>query len=431
MKRNALIVLLSGLVIMIIAICLEESMLNQLNSTNGSCGLNKIVLTAQRQSGSDNSSYPNLDDINYLAKKLPGSNLSYLARQYAIVEGNHNTAQVKVLGTNERQIRFNYLDIEAGGMWTREAEREGQQVAVISADLAARLYGSADVKGVEITIQGRPFLITGVFKSGAALLDRLTADGIPEVYIPGEAFYKVVQNPFIREIQIESSQQSNNDVAESISNLLAGMGKVQNYFAVIDYHPTRLLMEQVPKIQIFIIGVLVILVLLDSMKQNTRHIVGIWRKDSRQYYFSTIIKKRWREIITFLILTVGLLLIILFIWNRIHFSLYIPSRYIPNEMIDVSHFMEVIKQDISNAQELAEYYQPELEAQLRVGRVFNHCLYYIIWPLGLGLVLYAGCRIKKKVGKYYEEKIFDYFYDLFTVNHGFNRLRGGRKPGDI
>lgn len=428
MKNKVWIILLSGVFMVIMSIGLEAAILNQINRSNGSCGLNKVVMTARRDLGSDNSRYLNLDDINYLARKMPGCNLSYQARQEAVVEGNHNKAGAKVLGTNQQVSKFQHLEMESGSLWTRAAEQEGQLVAVISADLAVQLYGSTNLQGVQISILGKQFLITGVFKPEAALLERLSDDRMPEVYIPGEAFFAAVPNPMIREIQIES-RPSKQESAKVIPGLLSEQGIDPDFYKVIDYQPVGILMEQVPRMQIFLIGLMLIWALLRIMRQNFRFIMRLLREDGRNYYFRDILIKRWREISRFMILTAVLLIIILFLWNRIHFNPYIPSRYIPDELIDISYFTEAIKQDISNGQILAEYFRPGPQVQLDAGRVLNRCLYYGIWPLGMVLVLYAWSRIKKREGKSYEKKILELVYDLSAVDYRPGRLRRRRKTG--
>lgn len=428
MKNKVWVILFSGIFMVIMSIGLETAMLNQINRSNGSCGLDKVVLTARRHLGGENSRYLNLDDINYLARKLSGCNLSYLARQDAVVEGNHNTAGTKVLGTNQQATKFYHLEMESGSLWTQAAEQEGQLVAVISADLAVQLYGSTDVQGVQISILGKQFLITGVLKPEAALLERLSDDRMPEVYIPGEAFFAAVPNPTIREIQIQS-RQGKQETAKLLPGLLSEMCIDSDFYKVIDYQPVRKLMEQVPRIQIFIIGIMLIWALLRIMRQNFHFIIRLLREDGRDYYFRDFLIKRRREISRFMILTAVLLIIILFLWNRIHFNLYIPSRYIPDELIDISYFTEAIRQDISNVQVLAEYFRPGPQVQLDAGRVINHWLYYCIWPLGMVLVLYAWSKIKKREGKSYEEKILELVYDRSAVDYRPGRLWRRRKTG--
>ncbi len=384
---------------MILSICLEDDVLMQLKRVNGPGGLEKTVFTARLGLNSDKTGSLDIDDIDYLRKKLPGINLSYLARQEGMAEGNHKTAGVKVLGINYLWPRFYALNITAGSMWTPQAENEGQRVAVISSELAIRLYGTMEVINTQIKVLGKDYLIAGIYTPSAGILKHLTDDGIPEVYIPGAAFFETVQNPFIRELQIDSAPAGSLDSAKMIPALLHLRGKDMTAYTAIDYHMARVLMEQVPQIQVFIMGILPILVILKFWLSRIRNIAWALRRDSREDDFRIIMKKRRREIRNFLGLTAGLLAVIVFIWSRIHFSPYIPPRLIPDDLIDISHYAEVVKQDISTGQIMAEYCRPETEVQLGVCKIINRFLYYIAWPLGLGRALYAWSQYKRKAGE--------------------------------
>lgn len=380
---------------MIAAMCLEGSLLNLVNTLNGPCGLNKLVLTDRTDTAADINSRLNLNDIEHLKKKLAGRKVSYLVQQEDKVKGNQHTATVKILATNCQWVNFCTMDFRKGSMWTPETELEGQRVAVIGTNLANSLYGSEDVVGMPIYIKDKPFLINGVIADRTGIFSDLTGDGLPEIYVPGAAFYDLSNDLQIREIDIETRSSSAGDAGSEIANLFKDIGKPAA-FKDFNYHEAGILMEQVPKLQCFLIGLFVILTLLQIFKSRTKTLLAQLRLVSRELAFGQVLMARRRQIYLHLGFTAILLLIIILIWNRIHFSPYIPSRYIPDNLIDISYFMEVISQDISNGQQVLAYYQPRPEIQLALIRNLNRILYYIIWPIGLAMVLYAWPQIKKE-----------------------------------
>lgn len=422
-KNRSLKLLLSGLIIMTASVYLEGCLLKQLNFVNGPVGLNQVVISFPIQDCAAGGGSLNLEDIAYLAYKLPDGGLSYLLRQDAVAKGGHRSAPVKVLGTNSQWYRFCNLHMQAGAFWTPEREREGQPVAVISADLAARLFGSQEVLGMNIGVYGQEFLIVGIFKPQTALLDRWTDDRVPGVYIPGEVFFKTMPHPVIREVHIEAEPAASEHQRNTIDHLLLAMGKDPAAFTVFDYRTHQVLMSQVPQLQVFIMGLLLLLLLLRLIKAISSGMLRSLREDRGQYYPAALLKKHWRRIAALTVGGVAAALIMVCVWKRISFDLYIPSRYIPAELIDISHFTEVIKQELSSGQRLVEYYQPSPEAELKIARVINRCFYYVIWPLGLGMVWHTWFSYGKKAGSCNEKKLLDYWAGFYSADHRNDGLR--------
>lgn len=385
--------MLAGILILILSFCLEESILEQVVDNNGFVGLNKTMIKASSRPNVDKNQALTLDDISYLDKKAKGGSITYLTRQDSEAGGNCNWTRARIIGTNYMYPRFRDLHMESGGMWTEEAEREGLRMAVINNDLAWQLFKSTEVVGMDVNILGSTFKVVGVMGKNESLIARLADDGVPEILIPGPVYYSLAKNPEILEIQISGEESG------YINELLTGMGKDLSCFSINDYHDTQPLMGQVPQIQVFLIGLLCIVALLRWIRKEFRQLVKLLKKDSCNDYFAVVLKRRWREAAAFLLITGVLIATIIFIWSNIHFQIYVPSRYIPDDLINIQYYTEVIKQDIANGRTAAEFYRPTTDLELGICQNINFFLYFISWPLSLVLLLYGLSR-RRWIPKY-------------------------------
>jgi len=387
-----------SLLIMLMAMWLEGYLINLCAKVNGPVGLDKVVLTTPIRGNSGQNRQLNLDAVSYLQRKLPGHLISYLIRQDARAEANGKSTGIRLLGTNYLWSDFTSLILTQGGMWTAETEGENQRVALIDADLANQLFGSANVVGMNISILGEKFLIAGVYQPPDGMLAFLIDDGTPEVYIPGTVLFELAPDSTISQVQIDSTGSRKLD-SPAVSSLIAGMGLDPTSLAAFDYRQSKVLMEQVPALQLLIMGILIVAVILQTMWSRTSSLIRIIRNDCRDQGLGEVLKIQRRRLAFYGGFFALSVLVIILIWQGISFNLYIPARYIPEDLIDISHFTEVIKQDITEGQRMMNYCQPRTEQQLGVIRPVSGLLYCLVWPLGLGAVLWAWPRVKQKGGK--------------------------------
>lgn len=85
-----------------------------------------------------------------------------------------------------------------GGPWSAEADAQGHDVVVLSADFASRVFGNADPLGASIVLQGRPYRVVGVLAPWRPV-PRVYRLGGASPISPTEAFWI----PFRNAIQTE------------------------------------------------------------------------------------------------------------------------------------------------------------------------------------------------------------------------------------
>jgi len=132
-------------------------------------GANMMVATYQAGSiyGSSASDYLTLEDMEAVRREVPGitssSPMIELHDRIAIPGGKER--DVLVLGVSTQYQWVRNLETVAGRFFDENDDRARSKVAVITLNLAIRLYGSADsAVGREIRLEGLPFIVVGVFK---------------------------------------------------------------------------------------------------------------------------------------------------------------------------------------------------------------------------------------------------------------------------
>jgi putative ABC transport system permease protein len=132
-------------------------------------GANMMVAYYQGGSiyGTSSSDYLTLEDMEAVRRQVPGitssSPMLELHDQIAIPGGKER--DVLVLGVSSQYQWVRNLEILAGRFFDENDARGRSKVALITVNLATRLYGSPDAAiGHEIKLQGLPFVIVGVFR---------------------------------------------------------------------------------------------------------------------------------------------------------------------------------------------------------------------------------------------------------------------------
>jgi len=132
-------------------------------------GANMMVAYYQGGSiyGSSSSDYLTLDDMDAVRRQVPGitssSPMLELHDNIAVPGGKERAVQI--LGVSSQYQWVRNLEMLAGRFFDDSDVRSRGKVALITLNLATRLYGTPDAAiGQEIRLQGLPFIIVGVFK---------------------------------------------------------------------------------------------------------------------------------------------------------------------------------------------------------------------------------------------------------------------------
>ena len=187
-----------------------------------------------------------------------------------------------------------------------------------------------------------------------------------------------------------------------LETALASIGQDPANYKIIDYNVAGLLMEQENLLRNFVAGTVAMVMLFGWLRRKIRGIDHFCRQRLRDKYWSEMIKGDAVRLMLGMAEILALVAVLLLLWKLIRFSLYIPPENIPDELIDVSFWADLIKNGIQTGLQSAGYAAPPGEVQLNVlNTIRNWNLFlniFLGWPLFL-LGLYQTQLLGEKLLK--------------------------------
>ncbi len=347
--NRALIPIFGGIFLLLSCVTAPASLTEKGVLLNGGNGMNKAVITA-KATGSQSGSGLTPREVKSLAGSFGTEEFTYTARPAlsgVTVKAGDASIVSTVTGTNYMLPRFLRMDMLCGGFFTETAEREGANVAVIDDRLAWNAFRSVDAVGKTLGIYGVKFKIVGVVKRDASILSSLADDGFPAVFIPGARLFELDGSAGIPSFQLMTEDRSTLDNNRKlIAEALQEAGRDPSDYRIEDYNITRALLEQKPGMLVFILGGVVILILLSWLKDTVAETAAVLRRECRADYLSNVIRKNGGRMVIAALKLLSAATALIFVGAGIRFSLYIPPALIPEELIDVSFYIELLKNGV-------------------------------------------------------------------------------------
>ncbi len=232
--------------------------------------------------------YP--DDVDYLRARIP--DIKEIGGQYDRWDVNlrygDNIVSEHVVGIPPNFEQMRNYNPDAGGRMINDLDvKLRRRVAFIGNDLKARLLGSEDAIGKQITLNSIPFTIVGVLKEK---LQNSSYGGMDEdiLAIPHTTFVAMFGDPYLDEIVYQIGNLDENEVVErkifqamgakhkfdpdddralSIWDTVAGQREFDNVMFGI-----KLFMTIIGGLTLLIAGVGVANIMYVSIKERTREI---------------------------------------------------------------------------------------------------------------------------------------------------------------
>ncbi len=398
----AYLVLALGLLVLTWSTLLGSSLPAQLADLGGLHKTGKITATWLGGSHQPEEGSFSLQDLRQLSQySLRDYDLAYAmeASTSAVYQKNQSPAQV--LGVNDRYAQFQQINLRSGRFLT--FEQENQQVAVIDEELAQALFQNCNVVGLEIELYGRDFKIVGVAGNDRSLIGTLTDRGYGTVYIPAKKLLELEADAPITSLAVATKDTGTTGRNTAVlATALASIGQDPANYKIIDYNLAGLLMEQGNQLRHFGAGTVAMVMLFSLLRRKIKGIDHFCRLRLRDNYWWEIIKGDAVRLMPGIAAVSALAAVLLLVWKSISFSLYIPPQNIPNELIDVSFWADLIKKGIETRQQSAGYAAPPGEVQLNVlNTIQNWNLFlniFLGWPLFL-LGLYQTQLLQEKLLK--------------------------------
>ncbi|EHQ89124.1 ABC transporter permease [Desulfosporosinus youngiae] len=381
----AYLVLALGLLVLTWSTLLGSSLPAKLADLGGLHKTDKITATWLGNFHQPEAASFTLKDMRQLSQyNLRDYDLAYAveASTSAAYQKNQNPAQV--LGVNDRYDQFQQINLKAGGFLT--VEQENQQVAVIDEDLAQALFQNRNVVGLEIELYGRKFRIVGVAGADHSLIGTLTDRGYGTVYIPAKILLELEADSRITFLAVETKDAGTTGRNTAVlTTALTSIGQDPANYKIIDYNLAGLLMEQGNLLRNFLAGAVAMVMLFALLRGKIRGLDHFCRQRLRDNYWREMIKEDAVRLMLDMAVILALVAVMLLVWKLIRFSLYIPPENIPDELIDISFWVDLIQRGIQTRMQSAGDAAPPGEVQLNVlNTIRNWNLFlniFLGWPL--------------------------------------------------
>lgn len=261
-------------------------------------------------------------DIEKYGNKMSMKGISFSAELYE--------TEVKDFTVTPVLINENYFEVMNIPLQGELPKNE--KAAVISSDLAVKLFFNTNVMGKTIVIDNNEYEICGIYENPKGLINELSFDGKEIVYL----YYKCIDNYEYREIQMlcyENSAPSaplieQMNLSQYHTNNLYEKGKIINNFKSIFF---------------IVLYITFSIIALKIWYKLCVKLIADIKENLNENYFLKSIRAIPIKYLLFTVTAVGIPLLIIIVFLLADFSIFIPAKYIPYDNIfDIPYYISKI-----------------------------------------------------------------------------------------
>lgn len=375
-KSYAVKKLILSLALVVALMTVSESVAAEFRSfTDGREG--RIEINRNRTAYVDALELIRYDHIAALEKKFPEGLVSFSSSLDATLAFREYSLPVRVRLTDETYPDFSGLRIIRGTYFGGKAVDLGRNVAVISRDLAERLFMSLDAVGNEITLFNETYVIVGLYEPSKTILSLLGSDGIETVYVPFTS-YMAYADLTLDTVAIDDAGFAETGFRQGMmENILKeDLGVSDAAYRIIDYDRSETMVSQWLALFHFLVALWTLVLLMAAAGRILGELKDFVRTGLSKDYPAGFLRKRFAALLSSAGKLLGLagLSVILMIYARP--VVFIPAQYLPNDNIfDIGFYWGKIKEAIRVSNAMVGYVPTPME----------HCFHA---SMGLGFVLF-------------------------------------------
>lgn len=288
-----------------------------------------------------NSDYPpiTVSQFESIYERISTEKISFCCE---IKEAKMKNVRVTPVLTNEYYFENYGLTLSGSGIRDEHIGNK-DNVAVIGSELALELFLNTNAVGKMIKINGKEYIVCGVFDDSDSFVNRISTDGKKRVYIPCTC-YDGYKNCGIDTITYDNS---------AISAPLIEQMNLSQYYSV-DFSEKNKVIENFRHIVCLLLFAAVSFIAMKIWFILCKWAInGIKCSLKEQYFFKSLtsIPKKY---IVLIVVGAGIPALLLTVFFLSDFSIFIPSKYIPyNNIFDFSYYMEQIIENTNTVNSLA------------------------------------------------------------------------------
>jgi hypothetical protein len=391
MKILPLILLFIGIAILVFAFLASTDMYKEVLDMNGFNEMNKVSVTVKNKT-------PNLmftlSDMDKLKEQLGTEQLAYYALTNATIEDNNQYYSTKISGVNPYYRSFIDFNMIRGSFFTYKGN-QCKYVVVIDANLAWDMFNSVDIIGKEIELYGKKFEIVGVYekynllddRSNENIIERFTNDGLSNIYMPVNTLME--NNPDILIDTVFIKIGSENIVGENenrIGDALQSIGKWIPNYKIVDFNKNKVLLEQKPKMILFILALIIVLIIVAFIKIEIVKLYGIIKRNRSNNYMIRLVASHWRQLIMQAVKVIISLLLAVFILLNVKFNLYISPEYLNDELIDTKYYTDLLDSKIHEFNQDLNIAKSQSLLEYNMADKLTNFLFFVAILIGIPLI---------------------------------------------
>jgi len=277
-----------------------------------------------------------------------GAEVAYISETFSFAERNSISCPIREVTSSASYQDFSGLELVKGTFLNKDSCKYGENVAVVSEELAKKLFSSFDIIGEEFNLSGERYKILGIYKNRRSVISLLGSDGGERIYIPYESLNQSaglkIKTVFIRDKSLENDAFR----VDTLRNVLQKSTNVNSDAYVInDYYDIKTMFSQYKGILFFFVGLFIIYCLsVNLLRYMKRYIYRIMGKESDSYFFETVRIEKWLIVKAVSILALSVVAIFV-TWWAVKFKINIPPQYVPqNNVFDLGFYAGKIKDTI-------------------------------------------------------------------------------------
>lgn len=270
-----------GVVSLVVLVSIVSGTTDSVTEQINSIGTNLLTVRI-----TDNKENPlKLSELSGFAEDEAIDEVAPIAQTSATAKSGYTSDDITVYGTTGAYYNIQGLSLAAGRFLKKSDIDNNTYVAVINQTAAEEIFGTANVVGEEISLDGRAFKIVGLLAEDDSVTSTLSADTL-EAYIPYTTIIRLADNIFeITSFYASSADENSMDAAESAleSMMLDRFGNDEDAFTIINQSALMETMESVTNtlalmlggiagISLLVGGIGIMNIMLVSVTERTKEI---------------------------------------------------------------------------------------------------------------------------------------------------------------
>lgn len=270
-----------GVVSLVVLVSIVSGTTDSVTEQISSMGTNLLTVRIT----DDKENPMKLSELSGIAEDEAIDEVAPIAQTSATAKSGYTSDDITVYGTTGSYYNIQGLSLASGRFLKKSDVDNNTYVAVINQTAAEEIFGTTNVLGEKISLDGRAFQVVGVLAEEDSISSQLTSDTL-EAYIPYTTIIRMADNIFnITSFYASSADENSMDAAERAleSWMLERFGNDEDAFTIINQstlmetmssvtNTLALMLGGIAGISLLVGGIGIMNIMLVSVTERTKEI---------------------------------------------------------------------------------------------------------------------------------------------------------------